>query len=138
MQAIPHLLAMYLVLLPLWAVIASPVFLAFFFVARFMRGRSVRSPWAIAMLALAFSLLAAPVPTPIITILVPHGLALFDRSYYLGILYGPAMFAALWQWIIPSLMLTFIAAFAAARRYVRPPNNPLNPKPLRGAAQLRP
>lgn len=134
MQAIPHLLAMYLVLLPLWAVIASPIFLVFFFVARFMRGRSVRSPWAIAALALAFSLLAAPVPTPIISVLVPHGLALFDRSYYSNILYGPAMFAGLWQWIIPSLMLTFIVALAVAWRYVRPPNNPFKQKPLRGAA----
>src|SRR5688500_5918710 len=109
MQAIPNLLAMYLVLLPLWAVIASPIFLVFFFVARFMRGRSVRSPWAIAALASAFSLLAAPVPTPIITVLVPNSLALFDRSYYANILNGPDLFAGLWHWIIPSLMLTFVA-----------------------------
>jgi len=134
MQAIPHLLAMYLVLLPIWVVIASPVLLGFFFIARFMRRRSVRSIWAVAAFALAFSLLAAPVPTPIITVLVPHGLALFDPSYYPNILHGPTMFSGLWQWIVPSLILTFVASLMAARRYVRRPNNSFKPKPLRGSA----
>lgn len=134
MEAMAHLLAMYLVLLPLWAVISSPILLLFFFMARFMRRKAVRSTWAIAALALAFSLLAAPVPTPIITVLVPHGLAALDGSYYANILYGPAIFAGLWRWIIPSLMLTFVVALAAAWRYVRPPNKSFEPDPLRGSA----
>ena len=134
MEVISSLLAMYLVLLPLWVIIASPILLAFFFLARFMRRKSVRSAWAIAAVALAFSILAAPVPTPIITVLVPHGLALLDRGYYANILYGPAMFAGLWQWIVPSLMLTFVVALVAAWQYVRPPNNSFKPNPLRGSA----
>jgi len=125
---------MYLVLLPLWAVIASPIVLMFFFIARFMRRRQVRSAWAIVAFACAFSLLAAPVPTPIITVLLPHGLTLLDREYYPNILHGPAMFAGLWYWIIPSLMLTFATALVATWRYVRSPNNSFKPTPLRSTA----
>lgn len=134
MEVILNLLAIYLVLLPLWAVIASPILLAFFFLVRFMRRKSVRSAWAIAAVALAFSLLAAPVPTPIITVLVPNGLALLDRTYYATILNGPAMFAGLWRWIVPSLMLVFVVALVAVWRYVRPPNNSIKPNLLRRSA----
>ncbi|MEJ8852021.1 hypothetical protein [Variovorax rhizosphaerae] len=94
--------------------------LAFFLMARSMRRRSVRSAWAIAALALAFSLCVAPVPTPIITVLVPHGLTLLDRTYYANILDGPAMFAGLWWWIASSLALTFLVSLAVAWRYFRP------------------
>jgi hypothetical protein len=117
---IAYLLAMYLALLPLWALLASPVLLVFFFLARSMRRRSIRSAWVIAVFASTFSLLAAPVPTPIITVLVPHGLAVLDRGYYPGILHGPEIFAGLWQWIIPSLLLTFVATLVVAWHYLRP------------------
>lgn len=132
MEVILSLLAMYVVLLPLWAVIASPIFLAFFFLVRFMRRSSVRSAWAIAAVALAFSLLAAPVPTPIITVLVPHGLALLGRTYYANVLNGPEMFAELWWWIAPSLMLAFVVALVAVWRYLRSPDSSFIPNRLRG------
>jgi len=137
MEAIPHLLVMYVVLLPLWALIASPVLVGFFVLARLMRRRSVRSTWGIVAFALAFSLLAAPVPTPIITVLLPHGLALLDRSYYPNIFQGPAMLADLWWWIIPSLVLAFAVSLVAAWRYIRsgPPDDSLKPNPLRGSTR---
>ena len=123
MEYLSQLLLLLLVLPALWAVAASPVFLAFFFLARFMRRKPFRQAWAIVMFALAFSLLAAPVPTPIITVFMPHGLALIDRHYYPNILYGPAMFSGLWHWIVPSLLLTFGVILVVAWRYIRPPNN---------------
>jgi hypothetical protein len=115
-------LAISVALLLLWAVLASPLLLAFFFAARSMRRKGVRSGWAIAGLASSFSVLAAPVPTPIITVFLPHVLALFDSSYYSNIFKGPEPFAGLLFWIISSLMLTFSIALAAAWRYVRRPN----------------
>ena len=127
MEAIPYLLALYIVLLPIWAVVSSPVLLGFVLLARLMRRRAVRSAWAIAAFAFAVSVLAAPVPTPIITGLVPHGLALLDRTYYPCILHGPAMCAGLWWWIAPSLALTFAVSLVAAWRYLRLPDSSFEP-----------
>lgn len=120
MEELLHMLTMLMVLLPLWAILAAPILLVFFVAARLMRRRSFRSRWAITALALAFALVAAPVPTPIITVFVPHGYALLDRSYYDSILHGPGMFSGLWRWIVPSLIITFGAALALMRRYMRP------------------
>lgn len=51
-----------------WGVLASPLLLGLYLSLRRMRRRAVRSPWAGMLLALVFSLLAAPVPTPILTL----------------------------------------------------------------------
>lgn len=131
MEDLIALLAMYLVLLPLWALFASPLLLLSIFLVRFMRRRAIRSVWAVIGLALAFSFLAAPVPTPIITVLVPHGSTLFDPTYYPYILHGPDMYADLWPWIISSLIVTFVVSLLAAWRYIRPPGSSFEPTPLR-------
>ena len=62
MEAIPYLLALYIVLLPIWAVASSPVLLGFVLLARLMRRRAVRSAWAIVAFAIAVSVLAARYP----------------------------------------------------------------------------
>ncbi len=115
-------LAISVAVLLLWALLASPLLLASFFAARSMRRRGVCSGWAIAALASSFSVLAAPVPTPIITVFLPHVLVLFDSSYYPNIFKSPEPFAGLLPWIISSLLLTFSIALAAAWRYIRQPN----------------
>ena len=69
----------------------------------------------------------SPVPTPILTVLLPHGLALLDRTYYPCILYGPAMCAGLRGWIAPSLALAFAVSLVAAWRYLRLPDSSFEP-----------
>ena len=105
-------------LLALWAVLASPAIVGFILVLRLMRRGRIRIAYGAVPLAIAFAVLAAPVPTPIITFLFPHGLALLDGAYYRYILAGP--FISLWWWIVPSLTATFCLSLAVAVRYGRP------------------
>lgn len=102
-----------------WGVLASPLLLGLYLLLRLMRRRAVRSPWARVFLALVFSLLAAPVPTPIITVFVPHGLAVLDGGYYGRIDQGPDVFAGMLPWIGVSLLATFLITLAVVWRYVR-------------------
>ena len=104
-----------------WTVLASPAIVGFVIVLRLMRrGRLVSrtAPW---VLAAAFAVLAAPVPTPtMISIFIPHGLALLDATnYYRLILHGSAVMAQLLRWHIPSLLITFILSLALALHYGR-------------------
>ena len=122
MDYVAQVFAVVMLCLLIWTVMASPVLAAFYFLARTMRRRSIRSPWSIALFALAFAFLAAPVPTPIITVFTPHVVALMDGSYYDRILHGPVMFAGLWPWIVTSLVLTFAVSLVLAWRYLRPAN----------------
>ena len=105
----------------LWAVFASPFLLGFYLVVRLMRRRGVRSGGAMVVIAVAFSLLVAPVPTPIITVLVPHAFVLVDTTYYARILHGPATLSRLWPWVAVSLVLTFVLVLALSLQYVRRP-----------------
>jgi len=102
-----------------WGVLASPLLLGLYLQLRLMRRKAVRSPWARVFLALVFSLLAAPVPTPIITVFVPHGLAVLDGVYYGRIDQGPEVFAGMLPWIGVSLLATFLITLAVVWRYVR-------------------
>jgi hypothetical protein len=109
---------------------------AFFFLGKFMRRKGVRSNMAFAVFALAFSVLAAPVPTPIITIFVPHCLALFDGEH--PFVTDHPFFAELIPWFATSLVTTSFATFLLARRYIRPPSNPTVEGTLRDEAAHRP
>ena len=122
MDYLGQLIVVVMLSLLVWTVMASPVLTAFYFIVRRMRRRSIRSPWSIALFALTFALLAAPVPTPFITVFIPHAAALLDRTYYPLILHGPAMFAGLWPWIMTSLALTFAVSLVLAWRYLRQAN----------------
>lgn len=113
------LLAVPLLLL-LWAVLASPALLGLVLALRFIRQRQYSPARAAVPLAAAFSLLAAPVPTPIITVFIPHWAALLDVSYYDQILNGHVTMAALWWWIVPSLLVTFGVSLAAVLHYGQP------------------
>ena len=106
-------------LLLLWLVFASPLLLGLYLIARALRRRRARSAFGIVPLAAVFALLAAPVPTPVITVLVPHVFALADPSYYAALLHGPDLFAQLWPWIFASLGTTFVLASAVCWWYVR-------------------
>ena len=134
MEAALYLTGLYAVLLLPWAVLASPVIIGFVLALRFARRRHIRPVVVSVPLAAAFTLLAAPVPTPIITVLIPHGVALLGGRYYFNILHGPEMMVQLWWWIVPSLVITFGLSLGVAWRYGRPPNNSSKPTPLRGAA----
>ncbi|MBK0053519.1 hypothetical protein [Stenotrophomonas sp. S39] len=114
----PHILAFAGVLL-LWAALASPFALALHIALRALRRRGIRSAAVVVLLAFVFALLAAPVPTPIITVFLPHGFVLLDASYYDRILHGPALFRQLSTWIAWSLPMTFLIALAVCWRYVR-------------------
>ena len=113
------LLAVTLLLL-LWAVLASPALLGLVLALRFIRRRQFSPARAAVPLAAAFTLLAAPVPTPIITVFIPHWAALLDVNYYDQILNGPGTMEDLWWWIIPSLLVTFGVSLAAVLHYGQP------------------
>lgn len=113
-----HIFAVAGVLL-LWAALASPFVLALYFVLRALRRRGIRTAAAVVLPALVFAMLAAPVPTPIITVFLPHGFMLLDAAYYDRILHGPALFMQLWAWIACSLSMTFLLALALCWRYLR-------------------
>lgn len=125
MTYLGQLFAALMLSLVVWAVLASPLLLGFYLVLRVMRRRRVRSPWAMVVVAIAFSLSAAPVPTPIITVFIPHAWALLDGLYYARILQGPALFAGLWPWIGVSLVATFVLALVFVWRYLRAPGRPV-------------
>jgi len=108
--------------------LASPILIAFFFFRRAMVRRSCNSNLAIFCFALALALLVAPVPTPIITVFFPHGLALLDWGYYSQIVAGP--FRKLWLWITISLGLTLIIALIVAYYYIRPSHKQAKSTPL--------
>lgn len=107
-------------LLLLWAVLASPALLGLVLALRFIRRRQCSPARAAVPLAAAFSLLAAPVPTPIITVFIPHWAALLDVNYYDQILNGRVTMADLWWWIVPSLLVTFGVSLAAVLHYGQP------------------
>lgn len=102
-------LAAFQMLMPLWALLASPVLLASWWLLRRLRRHRVRSPWAMLAFAAAFSLLGAPMPTPIITVLYPHALMLLDPEASLA-----SRFPQIQAWRLWSLAITFVVAFVLA------------------------
>lgn len=115
------LLFLVALLLLLWAVLASPFLLMLYFAVRFMRRRPIRSASVIVAVVAVFALLAAPVPTPIITVLLPHGFAMVDEAYYANATAGQIVFSQLWPWIISSLLTTFTITLAICWRHLRQP-----------------
>ncbi|KPN09128.1 hypothetical protein AN652_16645 [Xanthomonas arboricola pv. pruni] len=70
--------------------------------------------------AAAVALLIAPVPTPIVTVFLPHAIALLDASYYARIFQCPPMMRQLLVWIAVSMTLTFALSYVWIRRVLRP------------------
>ncbi|AKC81212.1 hypothetical protein XB05_03190 [Xanthomonas arboricola] len=81
--------------------------------------------------AVAVTLLVAPVPTPIITVFLPHVIALFDTSYYARIFQGPPMMRQLRVWSAVSMALTFALSYVWIRRLLRPNTAAPLPTPTR-------
>lgn len=108
-------------LLLLWALFSSPLLLGFYLAARFMRRRAIRSTGAIVAFAFAVAFLIAPIPTPIITVFVPHAFVLFDSDYYAPVSRGAPTLSGMWPWIVGSLVTTFVVALAVSWRYLRRP-----------------
>jgi hypothetical protein len=104
----------------LWLILALPLFVGALLCARAMRRRRLNSRSAILAFALLCAFLIAPVPTPIITIFVPNGVALVDGIYYVRLFAANSLFQQLWWWIIPSIVATSIISCFAAWRYFRP------------------
>jgi hypothetical protein len=105
----------------LWAVLSSPLLLGFYLVARYMRRKSVRTAAAVITLSLAATLLIAPIPTPIITVFVPHAFVLVDSDYYAPVSHGAPTLSGMWPWVVGSLITTFVVAWAVSWRYLRRP-----------------
>ncbi|OEZ00916.1 MULTISPECIES: hypothetical protein [Stenotrophomonas] len=105
----------------LWAILSSPLLLGFYLFARYMRRRAVRSTAAVVVFSLVATLLVAPVPTPIITVFLPHAFVLIDSNYYPTIANGPPTLNRLWPWVIASMLITFGVALAVSWRYLRRP-----------------
>ncbi|WP_386337910.1 hypothetical protein O4D10_13220 [Xanthomonas citri pv. citri] len=108
-------------LLVLWAILAMPLLWIFTRIAARLRKRPRHSPWVIVGFAAAITLLVAPVPTPFVSVFVPHAIALLDRRYYLHILQGPPMLHELLLWNAGSMALTFAISYFWIRRTLRAP-----------------
>jgi hypothetical protein len=108
-----------LILLLLWLLLSSPFLAAAFFTVKAIKRRGVRSPVAILLFGLTVALLIAPVPTPIITVFIPNGLAIFDKTFYASIFSTDDFFGQLRSSVIASLVVTSIVCTFAALRYVR-------------------
>ncbi|MBB5675383.1 hypothetical protein FHR64_002446 [Xanthomonas arboricola] len=113
-----------LMLLAVWAILAAPLlWLASRIALRLRKGASTspgRAQWSSIGFAVAVTLLVAPVPTPIVTVFLPHAIALLDASYYARIFQGPPMMRQLLVWIAVSMALTFALSYVWIRRVLRP------------------
>lgn len=105
-----------LLLALLWSVLALPFLAAAIFAARSMKRRGLTSRAAAVALGLVAALLLAPVPTPIITVFLPNGLALVQGDYYAK-LGQDGFFAQLWSWIWWSIAVTATICIAVALRF---------------------
>uniref|UniRef100_UPI003F8140B7 hypothetical protein n=1 Tax=Xanthomonas sp. 0924 TaxID=2835534 RepID=UPI003F8140B7 len=113
-----------LMLLAVWAILAAPLlWVASRIALRLRKGASTsprRAQWSSIGFAVAVTLLVAPVPTPIVTVFLPHAIALLDASYYARIFQGPPMLRQLLVWIAVSMALTFALSYVWIRRMLRP------------------
>lgn len=113
-----------LMLLAVWAILAAPLLWVVSRIAlRLRKGASTsphRAQWSSIGFAAAVALLVAPVPTPIVTVFLPHAIALLDASYYARIFQGPPMLRQLLVWIAVSMALTFALSYVWIRRMLRP------------------
>ncbi|MBB5862452.1 hypothetical protein [Xanthomonas sp. 3058] len=112
-----------LMLLAVCAVLAAPLLWMFSRVALRLRKSASRSPcrsqWMSIGFATAVTLLVAPVPKPIISVFLPHAIALFATSDYARIFQGTPMMRQLLVWIALSMLLTFAASYVGIRRLLR-------------------
>lgn len=108
-------------LLVLWAILAMPLLWIFTRIAARLRKRPRRSPWLEYGFAAAMTLLVAPVPTPFISVFMPHAIALLDRRYYTHLLQGPPMLRELLLWNASSMALTFVISYLWLRSTLRAP-----------------
>ena len=115
-------------LLALWALLASPAIALAGWMLHRLRRRGDRRPVWPPLLAAVFTALAAPMPTPIITLFVPHGLMLLQGRYYPEFAGQPEMLARMWPWVWGSLALTFIVTWALFHHLLRRPS----PRPASG------
>jgi hypothetical protein len=113
-----ELSAKLLLLFLVWALFASPFFVAAFFVGRIVKRRRLNSYAVTVSLAVVVALLVAPVPTPIITFFIPNGFALFTGTYYKDVFSTDGLFSQLQPWIATSLAVTMAVACAVALHYV--------------------
>jgi hypothetical protein len=101
-----ELTAKLLFLALLWAVLASPFLVVAFFVGRAMRRRGVTSPLALLSFSLVLAFLLAPIPTPIITVFYPSGLALIGGAFFAHFLSEETYYQGLRPWVATSLIIT--------------------------------
>ncbi|MCC8538067.1 hypothetical protein ACDH70_03660 [Xanthomonas axonopodis pv. poinsettiicola] len=106
-------------LLVLWAILAMPLLWIFTRIAARLRKRSRHSRWLVGGFAAAVTVVVAPVPTPFVSVFMPHAIALLDRRYYMHILHGPPMLRELLLWNAGSMLLTFVISYLWIRRTLR-------------------
>jgi hypothetical protein len=106
-----------LLCLAVWALLASPFFVAAFFVGRAIKRRRRNSSVVTALLAVVVAVLVAPVPTPIITFFVPNGFALVS-GYYYDVFSDGGFATQLLPWVAASLVATLAIACAVAFHYL--------------------
>ena len=107
-----------LMLLVVWALLASPFVIAAFFVGRIIKRRRLNSYVSTISLAVIVAVLVAPVPTPIITFLIPNGFALLTGTYYTDLFSADGFFYQLQPWVATSLGITVAVACVIVLRYV--------------------
>jgi len=101
------------ILVIFWLLFSSLFLSISFYLAKFMRNKFMTSSVHALWLSLLTSLLIAPVPTPIITLLVPF------PALFLENLPNKSFFASIWNFAVMSLIVTWIASFLLISRYFK-------------------
>ena len=101
-----------------WALLASPLLIAAFMTGRAMQRRNISSMFVTVPFALIVAFLAAPVPTPIITVFIPNGLALFDGDFFAAVFGKNDFLGQLRPWFVTSIVTTSAITCSFALRYI--------------------
>lgn len=106
-----------------WVALSSPLLFAAVVLAKCMKRRRQTSRAIAASFGCVVAVLLAPVPTPIITVFVPNGLALIQREYYAGIFEDGGFYSQLLPWVCGSVAVTVVVCVRLSLRFFSSPSN---------------
>lgn len=114
-------LFIFLLLLILWGILSIPIFLfIYFFNKKIVQIKSL-SNISILLVSFVIGFLIAPIPTPIITVLMPNYIPIFNGYYFDSHLYFDDPFNSNYLMLkisLISIVLTIISTYLLLKRYI--------------------
>ncbi|MDO5654351.1 MAG: hypothetical protein Q4G39_09670 [Brachymonas sp.] len=126
MPSLPYLLQLIPALMlvtAVWLLFASPLIWATYLAAKFLRQKTELHVLLSAVLSFFFALLAAPVPTPIITFFIPLLVFAFSSEA------TSPFYSEILQYAMYSFAITWCIAFFIIKRYIVSFDNLQHQKP---------